>query len=220
MTLNGRKIKNYFKKYSFSRISDQEFDKLVRESMKGLNDRALAKTLIDPNDCIRQPKMITGLKAKDFGGAEANYRKGKDGYIRYIPKVVTILNFTLNEIVIYQCVFDPTKEIALNESTFAVFYEHVVSIETITDSRGDTTYSTVEKLMNKIPVIKNFIEGELNHVNVSKKFVLSTQGNTSIEIKLSDYEVVDEIGGQFRTSDVDNVIRAVRTALNDKKSRN
>lgn len=219
MTSNGKKIKNYFKKFNLSRISDQEFDRLIDRSMEGLFDRALKKTLLDADECIRDPKMITGLKVKDYGGAEINYRKGKDGYIRYIPKVVSVLNFTQHEIVIYQCVFDPTKEIALNETTFAVFYDHVVSLETRSLAREITKYSNTEKIMNKIPGIKKLTSGTKNHYNVSKKFVLTTNGKATLEIKLSDFEIVEEIGGQFRTSDSEDVIRAVRSALKDKISR-
>lgn len=52
MTSNGKKIKQYFSKSILtSKISDNEFDTLLNQSISKLFDRALTKTLLDKNDC-------------------------------------------------------------------------------------------------------------------------------------------------------------------------
>ena len=219
MTTNGKKIKRYFSKnLAFNKISDREFDHLVLKAMEPLYDRALEKTLLDREDCIRKPKRICGLQVSHNGGIEFKYKKGDDGYVRYIPIAVTILNFTPHEIVIYQCVLDPTTEKALNESTWTYFYEEVVSIETREVSTTKEKLSTVKKVINEIPIIKKLVKGTHEQYNLSKKFMLTTRGTSRLEVQLSDYEVIEEtIGGEFNITDAENTIRSIRTVLRDKK---
>ncbi|WP_024770000.1 hypothetical protein [Aquimarina macrocephali] len=219
MTSNGKKIKQYFSKSILtSKISDNEFDTLLNESISKLFDRALTKTLLDKNDCLRTPRRITGPKMYDIGGAEFKLKKGKDNFIRYIPIGITIINFTQHEIVFYQCVFDPITENPLNESTSSYFYTDVVSIETKSESVTHEEFTFGEKVVNEIPLIGKLINnGTIHQYNVSEKFILTTSGSSWIEVRLSENVMIEEVGGEFSTSDADNAIRSIRQMLRDKK---
>ncbi|MDC8003102.1 hypothetical protein POV27_03515 [Aureisphaera galaxeae] len=218
MTPNGKKIKNYFSKNALTKkITDQEFDTLIKKAMNPLHDRALEKTLLHEKDCVSKTRIIYGLKVYDYAGAEINYKVGKDGYIRYIPIVATILNFTQHEIIIYQCVFDPITENALNECTWTYFYKEVVSLETKEISKTKEWLSPTQKIFYKVPLIKLFIKGVPKQYNVSKKFIITTRGSSQFEMPLSDYEAIDGIEGKFNVTDAENTIRAIRSSLRSKK---
>ena len=221
MTTNGKKIKNYFSKYTLSRrITDNEYDALIRKAIEPLFDRALEKTLLDSSDCVRKCRLISGIpKAFNSGGSEQNFKKGKDGYVRYIPIEITILNFTQHEIVIYQCVFDPITENALNESTLTYFYQDIVSIETQRESKTKRIFTIIERVLKKIPLIKLFIKGRQKRYNASEKFILTTAGSSMLEVRLSDSKTIESVGGEFNISETENTIRSIRTMLRDKKQR-
>lgn len=219
MTPNGKKILSYFKKgISFSKnVTDKEFDELINKVITPLQKRALEKTLLDESECKRDSEMLFGPSRSKNSLVERYFKKGEDDYVRYIPLVVTILNFTEHELVIYKCVFDPTTEIALNESTWTYFYKEIVSIETTEESRTGEFLSPVKYALSKVPFIELLIKGEQKHFNVSKEFILTTRGSSSYRAKLSDYEMLDEVGGEFKISESENTIRAIRSALRDKQ---
>ncbi|MBC8755982.1 hypothetical protein H2O64_14990 [Kordia sp. YSTF-M3] len=219
MTTNGKKIENYFSKSIFSKsITDTEFDDLIWKSIQPLYRRALEKTSLDESDCIRESKLIIGIKgAGKYEDIEFNFKKGKDGFIRYIPKVITIINFTQHELVIYQCVFDPTTGQPLNESTKTYFYDDIVSIETETKSKSKQIFSPTEKVFKKIPIAKLFVEGEKKTYNVSETFTLTTRGTSRVEVTLSDYKIVEQVGGEFNTTEAQNIIRSVDAMVKEKK---
>ena len=221
----GKKIKKYFSKSLIGKISDQEYDKLIDQLTKPLHNRALAKTLLDSRDRVRPPVgfkgpilSLFGITASRVGGAEFNYKKGRDGYIRYTPIGITIINFTQHEIIAYQCVFDPITGNALNESTCSYFYQDVISLETRTESKAKEEISNGKKIFRKIPLIKKLIgKGNVKQYDVSEKFILTTSGSSVLEVKLSENELVEKVGGKFSTSESEYAIRSVRQMLRDKK---
>ncbi|MEM8999744.1 MAG: hypothetical protein AAGB24_05725 [Bacteroidota bacterium] len=218
MTKRGKKIKKYFAKGLLQmKIKDEEFDRLIKEAIHPLFRRALEKTMVYSEDCISESRIIYGLNTSNSVGIEFQFKMGKDGYFRYIPIVVTILNFTSHEVVIYQSLFDPTVEKAFNECTRTYFYEDVVSIETREVAKTREKLTPVKKALNKLPVVKVFVKGNEEQYNASKKFILKTRGNASLEVQLSDYETIGEVNGTFKITDAENTIRAIRTTLSDMK---
>ena len=172
MTNDGKKIKNYFSNNKFKKkITDVEYDNIIKRMMRPLFREALEKNLLDQADCISRTRTIYGLRADNYAGAEINYKVGKDGFIRYTPVVTTILNFTKHEIVIYQCVFDPITENALNQCTWTYFYNEIVSLETKEVSKTRELLTPTQKIFYDIPIIKLFIKGVPEQFNLSKKFL-------------------------------------------------
>lgn len=219
MTSNGKKIKQYFSSsFLNSKISDEEFDHLIDQSIIKLYDRAIHKTVLDKDECIRKPIRMIGPRIYNIGGAEFKMKNGKDNFIRYIPLGITIINFTQNEIVFYECVFDPINENPLNESTSSYFYSDVVSIETKSESVTTEEFSFGEKVINEIPLIGKLINnGTISQYNISEKFILTTTGSSRVEVKLSENVMIEEVGGEFSKSDSENAIRCIRKMLRDKK---
>ncbi len=221
MTKNGRKIKRYFNTHLLQkRTTDAEFDKLLQAAIQPLFGRALEKTMLSKEDCVRESKAIYGLDNYNSIGIEFQYKMGKDRYFRYLPILVTILNFTAHEVIIYQCLFDPTVEKAFNECTWTYFYEEVVSIETRETAKMREKLSPTAQVLQKIPVVKVFVKRGKEQYNASKKFILQTRGNSSLEVQLSDYETIGEVNGTFKVTDAENTIRAIRTTLSEMKKNN
>ncbi|MCI4670927.1 MAG: hypothetical protein MRZ79_22515 [Bacteroidia bacterium] len=220
VTKNGKIIKNYFSDSIFtSGPKDKEVDKLIEKSYEGLYDKALAKASINASDCIRPSVIITGPKLNNLGGAEFSIKKGKDNYIRYIPLGITIINFLPHQLVAYQCVFDPTTENALNESTLEYFYKDVVALETKTISRTEKTYTFSEKVINKIPVIKKLFDtGKVEQYNDAEIFVLTTSGGTKLEVVLTERVLIEAVGGgELPKTLSENSVKVVRKMLREKK---
>lgn len=221
MTESGKRIKAYFSKGIIrrKRPDDKEFDSLVHLSTRDLFNQALRKTGLDSDDCIRGPVIIIGPRLQDRGGIEFAVKKGKDDLIRYIPLGVTIINFTVDELVVYQCVFDPTTENSLNESTFEYYYNDIVSLETRTESYTKREYNLVEKIINNISILKNIVStGKVEQHNLAEKFLLTTSGGSRIEVVLAEDTLIEEAGGgEVSTSEAEKSIMVVRRMLRDKK---
>ncbi|WP_299677195.1 hypothetical protein [uncultured Dokdonia sp.] len=219
MTSNGEKILNYFKQgtFTFKKVTDEEFDELIQRAIAPLQKVALQKTLLHESECIRDSEMLFGPARAKNSLLEHHFKKGKDGLVRYTPIVVTIMNFTEHELVIYKCVFDPITETALNQSTWTYFYKEIVSIETKEPSRTGEFLTSTQKVLAKVPLIELLVKGKQKHFNVSKEFILTTRGSSFYKARLSDYEILDEVGGEFKISEAENTIRAIRTALRDKQ---
>ncbi|WP_075343822.1 hypothetical protein [Tenacibaculum agarivorans] len=219
MTQNGKKIFKYFSKgFSLTKkITSQEYDELIDQAVFPLYKKALKKTLLDSSECKRKPEMFFAPTSAKKSLGERHFKKGEDNVLRFIPIVVTIMNFTAHELVIYQCLFDPTTEVALNESTWTYFYKEIVSLETKQDSGEGEFLTPTKKMLYKIPVVNLFIKGKHKQFNVSQEFILTTRGSSKYKVRLSDFEILDEIGGEFETSDVEKTIKAIRSALRDKQ---
>ncbi|MEZ4773717.1 MAG: hypothetical protein R3D00_11090 [Bacteroidia bacterium] len=220
ITEKGKKIKNYFSKsFMASRPSDEQYDSWVNEDLNQLWDRAMIKTNLDRSDCIRQPVMITGPRLFNIGGAHVGVRKGKDDFIRFIPIGVTIINFTAHQLVIYQCAFDPTTSNSLAESTHEYFYQDIVSLETITESRTEKSYTFSEQVLLEIPLLKGLAQGKVEQYNDAETFILTTSGGTNIRVALSERILAESVGGgSIPTHLSEQSIRAVRKMLREKKS--
>lgn len=217
MTSNGKKILKYFKQgnLTFNKVTDNEFDELLEKAIYPLYERALKKNLLDKDNCTRGPEMLYGPTRSKNSLLDRYFRKGrKDDYVRYIPLTVTIMNFTAHELVIYKCIFDPTTETALNESTWTYFYKEIVSVETRGESRTGKHFTKKQKVLSRLPYIKPLIKGKQVHYNVSQEFIITTRGSSYYSARLSDREALSEIGdGEFKISKAEDAIRAIREAL-------
>lgn len=222
LTNRGKKIMNYFSTSILkSKIDDQEYDRLLNESVQILFPKALQLVSLDPQDCIHGSQMIISPPDfKSIGSLQFETKKGGDNYLRYYPIGITIYNFTNHSLIAYQCTFDPTTDNALNESTFEYFYNDIVSFETITKSGSTIDYDWKEKIIKHVPILKSIINtGKIYQYDFSRKFVLTTKGGSKISVILSDHILKEATnGGEFRLTKALKSIAVVRRIIRDKKS--
>lgn len=118
--------------------SDQQMDNWIAEDLKGLEEKALNKTGIDRSELVGETVVVYGPRFWSIGGADTGINKGKDEIIRFTPIGVTVINFTQNQLVTYQCALDLTTGNTLSESTDEYFYRDVVSVATQNQSKSYT----------------------------------------------------------------------------------
>lgn len=222
LNANGKKILNYYSKSVFkNKPSDDEYDTLIKESVKGLYSTSLKMVSIHPDDCISRSVIIYGPpNFEKLNGLEFMIKKRKDNYIRFIPLGITVYNFTEHSLVAYQCTYDPTTNNSLNESTFEYFYNDIVSFHTITESGSSIDYDWKDKIFKGIPILKSILDtGKIIQYDYNQKFILTTSGGTSLPVTLTEgllKEATD--GGEFSLSEAHRSISVIRRIIRDKKS--
>jgi hypothetical protein len=205
--------------YSWSqRPSDHQMDTWTKEGLKKLHERALEKMGLDQSELISEPVAVYGPRFWNIAGAEVGVKKGKDGVVRFIPLGVTIINFTQNQLVAYQCALDLTTGHPLHESTDEYFYRDVVSVSTQSKSVTWDRVVLNTKAISKGPLAKLVVGGKLQF-NAAEMFVLTTSGGTSIEVVLRDPKLIESAGGGSIPTDMaDKAVQTVRKMLREKKA--
>lgn len=139
------------RKYLSKIVTEQEVDKYLREDLVDVHKYALGKLNTDETELVAEKILAatfcicTSPKIKHLG------KKGEDDVFRFTPLRVNIINFTAEELMLFQCVLDFTTGLALNHKTQAYFYNDVVSISTEVNTRF--------KEVKKIEKIKKRGEG-------------------------------------------------------------
>jgi hypothetical protein len=188
----------------FQRPGDAQIDAWIEDDLKKLQQQALNKTGTDPSVLMqKEPVVVTGLRFGDLPSSTFwAFRTGKDKIFRFTPMDVTVINFTADQLLVYQCALDLTTGNPLNESTDEYFYRDVVSVSTVTESRNVT-------MANK-PI----------QMKAAETFRLTTSGGTSVEVTISDRDVIRLMGGgdgQIPKTRVEKAIQTVRKMLREKK---
>jgi hypothetical protein len=182
------------------RPSDAQMDAWLDADLKALHVKALQKTGIDASEIIADPVSMIGFPQKNIASADLGFRRGNDKVLRFTPITATILNFTANQLVVYQCVFDRTTGNALNEGADEYFYRHVVGVRTKTMCQ---TYQTKT--------------GETLQLELAEMFQLTTAAGTSVEVLLRDPKLIQMMGGgDVPTTRAEKAIQAVRKMLREK----
>ena len=202
----------------FQKPTDEQMDAWTQEDLKGLQARALAKTGLDPSELVAEPVMVYGPRFWRVGGAEVAIKKGKDGIVRFMPLGVTVINFTQNQLVAYQCALDLTTGNPLSESTDEYFYRDVVSVST-----QSKTLTWDQAALNASALAMEALSPLLTagklQFNDAETFVLTTSGGTSIEVVLSDPKLIDSVGGGSIPTDMaEKAVQTVRKMLREKKA--
>lgn len=200
------------------RPSDAEMDTWIAEDLKGLMKKSLDKTGTDESELVGESVMVTGPRFWSVGGAEVHFKKGKDNVLRFSPIGVTVLNFSQNQLLSYQCAVDLTTGNTLNESTDEYFYRDVVSVSTQSKSMTFDQATLAAKGVLKGPLAALVTAGKLQ-LDSAETFVLTTSGGTSIEVVLKDPNLLKQMGGgDIPTGVAEKAIQVVRKMLRDKKS--
>ncbi len=204
------RIVSYYKK-----PSDAEMDAWIKEDMENLPGRALAKAGLDPAELIAKSVTVYGPRFWNVGGAEVGIKKGDDGIVRFMPIEVTVIHFTVHQLVSYQCVLDLTTGNPLSESTDEYFYRDVVSVSTQSES---LTLEGIDPKLSSGPLAALMVGGKLQ-LNAAETFKLTTSGGTSIKVFLRDPKLVERVGGgSIPTDTADKAVQTVRKMLREKKS--
>lgn len=201
----------------YRKPSDEQMDAWIQEDMKNLQAKALSKSSLDPSELIGEPVVVYGLRFWNIGGAEVGIKKGSDGIVRFMPIGVTVINFTPNQLVAYQCALDLTTGNSLSESTDEYFYRDVVSVST--QSKTQTwNRAAIPTALAEGPLKGLMVAGKLQ-LNAAETFVLTTSGGTSIEVVLRDPQLIEKFGGgSIPTEMADKAVQAVRKMLREKKA--
>lgn len=194
--------------------SDQQMDNWIAEDLKGIEDKALNKTGVDRSELVGETVVVYGPRFWNIGGADTGISKGKDEIIRFTPIGVTVINFTQNQLVTYQCAFDLTTGNTLSESTDEYFYRDVVSVATQTQSKSYTWESG--KLNANNPLAALVVAGKLQ-LNTAETFVLTTSGGTSVEVVIRDIQLIQKMKGDIPASPAEKAVQSVRKMLREKK---
>ena len=182
--------------------ADARLDAWLEEDLQKLSKTSLTKLATEGSDLVSDPVQITGPRLWDTGGATVLFRKGQDNRLRFTPVSVSIIHFTQNQLLAYECVFDSTTGRPLNERTEEYFYKDVVAVSTKSESR----------------TVKSAALGTLQ-LTAAETFTLTTAGGTSLSVVLSDPSLIAKMGGgEIPTSRAEKAVLAVRKMLRDKKT--
>lgn len=183
--------------------TDAQMDAWMEEDLAALNTKALSKTGIDTSELVGDPVMVVGPRFWNIANAEVAYKKGKDGVLRFTPMGVSVLNFTENQLIAYECALDSMTGNPLNEGTDEYYFRDIVSVSTKTKSMSVQVAGT----------------GMLQ-LNSAETFELTTSGGTSIEVVLRDPSLIQMMGGsgEIPTSRAERAIQTLRKMLREKKS--
>ena len=196
--------------------SDQEMDRWINEDVEKLKPVAVNKTGLDGVKTYGDTVVVKGPRFWNTGGAFVGVKRGKDGEIRFTPIEVTIINFTKDQLVAYQCALDLMTDKPLSESTDEYFYQDVVSVSTQSKT---TTYDKSTMTRQGRKALKPLMKGGRLQLNSSENFVLTTAGGTSLEVFLRDPRLIEMAGGgRIPTGTAEKAIGAVRTMLRVSRS--
>jgi hypothetical protein len=202
-----------------NRPSDRQMDAWLEEDLRDMETRALERTGLDKSEKRAETVVLTGLRFWNIGGAEVGIQKGKDDIVRFTPVGLTVINFTENQLVAYQCALDRMTGNPLSESTDEYFYQDVVSVSTQTESMTWDKAMLSSAGLAKTPLAALMKHDQLQF-NAAKMFVLTTSGGTSIKVVLDEPALIESMGGgSIPTERADRAIQAVRRMLRDKKVR-
>ncbi|MCP2728329.1 hypothetical protein [Limnofasciculus baicalensis] len=185
----------------FDAPGDQTIDAWLIDDIENLKKRSLDRLNIDPSELIRDSIVIRGPILWNTNGVpskELDWKKGKDGRIRFSINAVTIVHLTEHKLSSYQCDYNFLRNVPLNEQDDEFHYRDVVAVST----RDDTTNYTLPNntLMKQAQLFK-----------------LAVSSGDSINVIVNSADLVKFTGGDIAETGIDNAIKALRKVLSEKK---
>ena len=214
---------------------DEDFEALVADVSK---DAALnAADLIDPD----HPIVIAGLprfknlkvsRSHDDGNLPQSWRfkvkVGEDGITRFTPPCLTILHFTKDHLIAYQCDLDLLSGVPLNEPIEEFFWQDIVSlqIEKQTMPPAADEFELMQQWSMSLPDDKAEKYGPLfsEHAVVlptGKRTTLRLKTNSGggLEIVVEDERFADNPDEDSLQVRNEKAIARLRKLLRDRKAR-
>jgi hypothetical protein len=182
------------------KATEAELDAWLDQDIRNLMALSLSKVGLHQSEIIREPVAVTGPAVWKVAGAKKASKKGKDGILRFTPVVVTVINFTKEQLVGYSCVLDIQTGKTHSESTDEFFYRDIVAVSTKKEA----------KKMN--------VDGAEIQMNAAETFAITTSGGNTLSVFLTDPTLVAKLGGgEIPTQRAEIALEAVRTVVRDRK---
>ena len=214
---------------------DEDFETLVADVS---TDAALnAADLIDPD----HPIVIAGLprfknlkvsRSHDDGNLPQSWRfkvkVGEDGITRFTPPCLTILHFTKDHLIAYQCDLDLLSGVPLNETIEEFFWQDIVSLQiekqTLSpDHEDEPLYDQLAEAMpdEKVGRFGAFRSEEAAVLPTGKRTTLRLKTNAGggLEIVIADERYVDNAGDESLQARNEKAVARLRKLLRDRKAR-
>jgi hypothetical protein len=188
---------------SMQLASDAEIDEWLQEDLGKLTKRSLEKMGIDESELVSEGVLITGPRVSNLGPSRFGSRKGRDNVLRFTPVNSYLINFTQNQLLVYNCALDRITGNPVNETVDEYFYRDVVSVQTSTET-----------------VNINLPGSELNGLqcNAAEFFKLTTSGGTSVSMMMRDPTLSQKLGGgEMPITVAERAIQTIRKMLREKK---
>lgn len=199
LAIGGLLLYLFFKRkkiYEGKLVSDSELDELLEDDISKIKEYILERLNLDPSQLIIDTSYTSYYYPKeDSEEKDGDVKFGKDGIPRFSPIMIYAVNFSTEELVLFNLHFDFITGDILNEETVAFYYKDIVTFST------DSTITSV--FLNK------------NLTNES--FTLHTSAGTSETVILKDSTIVSSFKDYIPTSEPENVIKALRKILREKK---
>ncbi len=214
---------------------DEDFDALIADISK---DAALnAADLIDPD----HPIVIAGLprfqhlkisRSHDDGNLPQSWRfkvkVGRDGITRFTPPCVSILHFTKDHLIAYQCDLDLLGGKALNETIEEYFWQDIVTLQIEKHSLppAENEFALRQQWSKSLPGDKAekyepLFSAESEVLPTGKRTILRLKTNTGggLEIVVEDDRFADNPAEDSLQIRNEKAIARLRKLLRDRKAR-
>lgn len=212
---------------------DEDFDRIVAEVCE---DAALnTADLIDPED----PIVIAGLprfknlkisRSHDDGSAPQAWRfkvkVGRDGITRFTPPCLTVLHFTKDHLIAYQCDLDLLSGKALNETIEEYFWQDIANLQIERQSlaAADDEFAIFQQWSRDLPDDMAEKYGPLfsdraQVLPTGKRTTLRLKTNAGggLEIVVADERFVENPGDDSLQARNEKAIARLRKLLRDRK---
>ncbi|NPD90666.1 MAG: hypothetical protein HGN29_18300 [Asgard group archaeon] len=184
------------KNYAGKLVSDSELDELLEDDISKIKEYILERLNLDPSQLIIETIYTSYYYPKENSEEEdGDVKFGKDGIPRFSPIMIYAVNFSTEELVLFNLHFDFITGDILNEETIAFYYKDIVTFST------DSTITSV------------FLNKNITY----ESFTLFTSAGTSEKVILKDSTIVSSFKDYIPTSEPENVILALRKTLREKK---
>jgi hypothetical protein len=212
---------------------DEDFDRIVAEVCE---DAALnTADLIDPDD----PIVIAGLprfkhlkvsRSHDDGSGPQAWRfkvkVGRDGVTRVTPPCLSVLHFTKDHLIAYQCDLDLLSGRALNETIEEYFWQDIATLQIEKQSlaAADDEFALFQQWSQGMPgdVAEKYdplFSGKTQVLPTGRRTTLRLKTNSGggLEIVVADERFVDNPGEDSLQARNDQAIARLRKLLRDRK---
>jgi len=182
--------------YDSKLVPDAELDLLLEDDILKIKEYMLERLNTDPVqlmiDTVYSSYYLATAKKDDI---QDIVKFGADGLPRFTPIMIHAVNFTTEELMLYNIHFDFIKGDIIKEETISFYYKDIVTFST--DAIIDTVF--------------------LNKNITNESFTLYTSAGTSVNVVLKNWTEVKAFKEYIPTSDPENVIVALRKILREKK---
>jgi len=184
------------KKYEGKLVTDSEIDTYLEDDLNKIKQYILQRLNLDPSQLMIDTMYTSYYLPTDKKDLIQEHVKiGKDGIQRFTPILINAVNFTTEELIVFNIHFDFIKGNVIQENTISYYYKDIVSI---------STNATIDTLF-------------LNKKLINESFTLHTSAGTSETIILKDISKVYNYKNYIPYSEPDSVIIALRKMLREKK---